>query len=408
VRVAVIGGGAAGLMAAAFLPPSIETVIFERGGRPGRKLLLSGSGRCNFTHRGNPEDLIPRYGDNGRFLRPALYEFPPDALIEFFAARGLPAVVREDGKVFPASCRARDVLDLLLRAASGARLMPGARVTEVARTASGFLITAEGLVAEADSVVLATGGVSYPGTGSSGDGLDIARRLGHRIVPPRPALCGAASGGFSFLAGNGFPGVGAALFRNGRVARRGSGDLLFTHAGVSGPLGLNLARHILPGDILAFNFLHPGDPEEFLSGFASIVKREPSGKTGSLLAGFPLSRALADFMLAAAGISREKRRGDLSGQEMRRLGELLVRFPVPVESVEGFDAAMVTAGGVALGEVNPKTLESRIVPGLHFAGEVLDIDGDTGGYNLHAAFATGRLAALSIARRTGQTSTALS
>ncbi len=399
MRVAVIGAGPAGLMAAAGLAGAAETLIFEGGPRPGRKLLLSGSGRCNFTHAAGVDEFVPRYGDNGRFLRPALHALPPEALVDFFRLRGVSPEIREDGKIFPASGRARDILEALLAAASGARLLTGSRVTAILRDGTGFRLHGKGADFVVDRVVLATGGLSFPRTGSAGDGYELARRLGHSIVSPRPALCGVLSSGFAALAGNAFPSVEASVLREGRLIRRGAGALLFTHGGVSGPVILDLSRHILPGDLLSVNFLHPRNRETFLAGLPALVKEEGAGRIGTFLANLPLSRGLTDLVLAAAGLTRDRRRADLSARETRRLGELLVRFPVPVEGMEGFDTAMATAGGVRLDEVNPRTMESRLVPGLHFAGEVLDIDGDTGGYNLQAAFATGHLAARSILRR---------
>ena len=400
MRTAVIGGGPAGLMAAANLDPRFDITLFERNPRPGRKLLLSGSGQCNITHAGSPGEFLPRYGDHGRFLRPALYAFPPESLLDFFRRRGLAFHTREDGKIFPSSGRAGDVLDILVASASRARIKTDTRVLEVEKADGAFLIRTAGPSGEAmhgaDRIVIATGGLSYPATGSTGDGYRIASSLGHSIADPRPALCGILSSGFSSLAGNTFPGVEVSLFRSGKIIRRRSGDLLFTHKGVSGPVILDLSRHILAGDLLAVNFLYPGKPEEFLAEFPALVRKEPRKNAGSLLADYPLTRALEDLVLSTAQVARDKRRGDLSSAEIRRLAESLVRFSVPVSEVEGFDSAMVTAGGVAPDEVSPATMESRIVPGLYFAGEVLDADGDTGGFNLQAAFSTGYLAARSI------------
>jgi predicted Rossmann fold flavoprotein len=405
-------------MAAAVLSGGVR--VFESGNHPGRKLLLSGGGQCNITHAGGPEDFLPHYGGNGRFLKAALHAFPPQALLGFFRARGLEFVTREDGKVFPASLKARSVLDALVRAASGAVFHTGTKVTALRRVSGVFVIeTEEGPRGdknryEADRVILATGGLSCLERGSGGSGYGLAQALGHSIRQPKPALCALSSPGLAPLAGNSFRNIGVSVFRpnseaaNGRhgqapcgraggLAFRAAGDLLFTHRGVSGPVVLNLSRHIERGDTLAVNFLHPRKPEEFLAAFPPEAKKDPRKTLGGLLSEYHLTRALEDCILGRLAIPRAKTCALLARSEMRRLAEQLVRFPVPVAGTGGFRSAMVTAGGLCLDEVNPKTMESRIAAGLYFAGEVLDIDGDEGGYNLQAAFSTGYLAAKSIA-----------
>jgi predicted Rossmann fold flavoprotein len=387
-------------MAAARLAGEFQVTVFESGPRPGRKLLLSGGGQCNITHTGEIADFLTHYGKNGKFLKTALYAFPPKALLDFFRQRGLDFLEREDGKIFPKTLKARDVLDKLLAAGENAAIMSGEKVTGINKKADVFILETEKSpraskkTYEADKVILATGGLSYPETGSGGSGFSLA--LGHRITPLRPALCGVISPGFKDLAGNSFTAAGIAVFRAGRLILRGEGDILFTHRGVSGPAVLNLSRYLEAGDTLAINFLHPTDPEEFLAAFPGTVKKEERKTIGGFLSAFPLTRALQDVVLARNGVPRSKPCAQLTKTDMRKIAEHLVRFPVPVVETEGFHAAMVTAGGVSLDEVNPKTMESRVTAGLYFAGEILDIDGDEGGYNLQAAFSTGWLAAASI------------
>jgi hypothetical protein len=304
-------------------------------------------------------------------------------------------VPRKDGKVFPASEKARDILAALLEAARGAVLKTDCRVLSVTRSGGGFSLQTDSGIFSAGRVIVASGGLSYPETGSTGDGCTIAAALGHGIVSPRPALTAVVSPGFENLAGNTFPGVDASVFRNGKIIFKNREDLLFTHQGVSGPLILDISRYLQKGDIITVNFLFPLNPEEFLASFPGNIKNRGGEKIGSFLAGFPVTRALIDHILRAAFVGSEKRCADLSKAEIRRTAEGFVRFPVPVEDVEGWRTAMATAGGVDLRGINPKTMESRLIPGLYFAGEVLDIDGDSGGYNLQAAFSTGYLAARS-------------
>jgi predicted Rossmann fold flavoprotein len=403
-------------MAAAGLSGDVR--VFEGGKRLGRKLLLSGGGQCNITHSGAAGDFPRHYGENGRFLKTALHAFPPEALMDFFRGCGLDFLIREDGKIFPKTLSARSVLDALINAAGNAVFVTGAKVTALRAVSDGFGIeTKEGprgdkKMYEADRVLLAAGGLSYPETGSDGSGFALARQLGHSIRQPKPALCGLVSPGFAPLAGNSFQNAGVSVFRSetapdqegrspagpaaGRRVLHAEGSFLFTHRGVGGPVILNLSRYIERGDILAVNFLYPQNPEEFLAAFPRMAKKEARKTVSGLLSAYPLTRALEDFILARVSIPRTKPCAQLTRAEMRKLAEQLVRFPVPVTRTDGFQAAMVTAGGVSLSEVNPRTMESRIVPGLYFAGEILDIDGDEGGYNLQAAFSTARLASASI------------
>jgi hypothetical protein len=382
-------------MAAATLPASTDTVLFDGGPRLGRKLLLSGSGRCNLSHAGGVEDFIPRYGRNGRFLVHALHALAPASLVQFFATRGVSCETREDGKIFPASEKARDILAALIDAARGKTFKTETHVLSISRSSRGFSVITEGGDFPVDRIILAAGGLSYPETGSTGDGFAMAEALGHVIIPPRPALTAVVSPGFGALSGNTFTDVEAAVFRDGKIVVKNRGSLLFTHKGVSGPVILDLSRYVREGDIITVNFLFPRNPEEFLLSFQALIKQRGGEKIVNFLADFPVTRALINHILESISMGQEKRCADLTKSEIRRTAEGLVRFPVPVTTLEGWRTAMVTSGGVDLRGVNPKTMESRSVPGLFFAGEVLDIDGDTGGYNLQAAFSTGYLAARS-------------
>lgn len=235
--VVVVGGGPAGLFCAARLPADCAVVVLERMSEPGRKLLLTGSGQANLTHEGDLAAFLARYGDHGRFLRHALRAFPNTALGAWFAERGIPLETRADGKVFPVSRRADDVLEVLRAACreSGVRIVRGARVRTVERAGDGFVVGVAGGVWHAAAVVLATGGASYPETGSTGDGYRLARALGHTVVEPRPALAPIEPGPYAFaeLAGVSVTDAGLRVVRDGRQVAAGRGDLLFTHRGLS-------------------------------------------------------------------------------------------------------------------------------------------------------------------------------
>ena len=401
--VVVVGGGPAGLFCAARLPADHAVVVLERMPAPGRRLLLTGSGQANLTHEGELAAFLERYGDHGRFLRHALRAFPNRALAAWFAEHGLPLEARPDGKVFPVSRSADDVLGVLRAACQerGVRIVCDARTRSIERDGDGFTVQTDGGAWRAGAVVLATGGASYPQTGSSGDGYRLARMLGHAIVEPRPALAPVEPGPYAFadLAGVSVPDAGLRVVRGGRQVAAGRGDLLFTHTGLSGPGVLDLSRDIRPGDRLLVAFV-PGLPPEALDGeLVRLCSERGAARLRSALAPLGLAERLLRRLIAEAGLSEEVTGARLDRDGRRRLAGVLGGLPFTVGHVGGFSVAMATAGGVALDEVNPKTMESARVPGLFFAGEVLDIDGDTGGYNLQAAFSTGALAAATLARR---------
>ncbi|MEN6342094.1 MAG: NAD(P)/FAD-dependent oxidoreductase [Methanospirillum sp.] len=404
--VAVIGGGPAGLFCAARLPTDRAVVVLERMPEPGRKLLLSGSGQANLTHEGDLASFLGRYGDHGRFLRHALRAFSNEALVSWFAGCGLPLEARPDGKIFPVSRSAGDVLEVLRTVCreNGVRIVCDARVRDIERREDGFVVHGNGETLSADAVVLATGGASYPGTGSTGDGYRLARALGHSVVEPRSALAPIEPEPYAFadLAGISVPDAGLRVIRNGGQVAVGHGDLLFTHAGLSGPGVLDLSRFVRSGDRLLVAFV-PGVPAEELDArLVRLCSERGAARIRTALAPLGLPERLLRRLLDEAGIPEETIGARLDRDGRRRLVGVLGGFPFTIARIGDFSVAMATAGGVMLDEVNPKTMESVIVPGLFFAGEVLDIDGDTGGYNLQAAFSTAALTATTLGRRPGR------
>lgn len=418
----VVGGGPAGLFAAlAAAEAGARTLVLERTDRPGGKLLVAGSGRCNLTHGGEVASFLRHYGggdrptDGGRFLRPALYAFSNEDLAVWFARRGLPLEEEPDGRVFPSSRRAEDVLDLLLSVARKRKveLRTGVLVRSAKRGGGGVIVSADdrpGPILRGRTLVLATGGRSSPSLGTAGDGYRLAAALGHRIVPPRPALVpvvveNEAFALFAACAGVSLSGTSVVVARGGRRIAEGSGDVLFTHRGLSGPAVLNLSRYVLPGDVIRVSLL-PG-----LGGVARVeqclaaeIAAHGKRTAANLLQGLGLAACLSRALVGAVALGPGTKAAELPREARRALASSLAvggdgGHPFPVRSLGGWDEAMVTAGGVTLGEVDPKTMASRILPGLFFAGEVLDFDGDTGGYNLQAAFSTGQLAGRSAAER---------
>jgi predicted Rossmann fold flavoprotein len=411
-KVIIIGAGPAGLFAAIRLAQAVrcDILVLERSEKPARKLLASGSGQCNISHAGPIADFLSRYGGGekaqsaARFLKPALFGFDNRALLDWFGARGIEFETEENGKIFPADRRASSILKVLQGEARNADIAieTKSRACAIGHGPEGFAVHVEGRVKpyRAPLLLLATGGITYPKTGSSGDGYAFAASLGHRIRPPRPALAPVYIRGFSLepLAGHSFRDAQLGVLRAGkRIAARG-GDLLITHQGLSGPVILDSSRHIIPGDILEISFL-PDSIDEFRKRLDAELQAKPRRLVRLCLPELGLTKNMAELFCELAQIPRESTAATLPRASRDALCRLACAHSFPVAGLGSLDIAMVTAGGVDLAEVNSQTMESRLLPGLFFAGEILDFDGDTGGYNLQAAFSTGALAASSMGKR---------
>jgi predicted flavoprotein YhiN len=439
----VVGAGAAGLLAAARAAErGRRTLLLEKNRRPGIKILMSGGTRCNLTHATDRRGIADEFGRSGRFLHSALAALSPQDLIDLFEAEGVTTKVESDtGKVFPLSDRASDVLAALLDrlARSGGLLSLEEPLTELENVGNKrFLLVTSKRRLTVGKLLITTGGQSYPGSGTTGDGYRWAANLGHTIVPPRPALTPIttdaawvralqgvtipdvmlrvieAAGEDEKTAGN--PATRAeftpflALQRNEfdsakqrrrpEVLAQRRGSFLFTHFGLSGPVALDVSRvisgHPRPrGLALECDFLPRLSEEELDQHLrhesATAGKKQIGGVMASLL-----PRRLTDALLELAGASPERKAAEMSRELRTRCVAAVKRCRIAVSGTRGFKKAEVTAGGVSLDEVDSRTMESRLVPGLYFAGEVLDLDGPIGGYNFQAAFSTGWLAAESV------------
>jgi hypothetical protein len=408
-RIIVIGEGAAGLMAAGQAAENgAETLLLGKMDRPGCKLRLTGNGRCNLTNTDPLPEFITHFHPDGRFLRQALSQFFSDDLRAFFDRLGVPTIVEQNRFVFPASGKAADVVDALVRwiEEKGACLK--------------MMSPVEGLIAEqgritgvragqkngtkhiynADAVILATGGASYPSTGSSGDGYRLAQPVGHTIVPIRPALVPLETAGdlAQKLQGLSLENVKITVLANEKKITQTAGEILFTHFGLSGPAVLSLSGcvvdELLAGKKVTIAIDLVPDINESQLDVLLVRKLAENGRkqVSSLIKTF-LPARLCELCCELTGISPEKQAGQITAAERRKLKTWLKSFRLDITGHRGFNEAIVTSGGVSTKEIDPRTMASRLVKGLYFAGEVLDIDGDTGGYNLQAAFSTASLAA---------------
>ena len=401
----VVGAGPAGLFCAISASGGGRKVlVLEKKSSPGRKLLISGSGRCNITHDGEPRAFLDHYGGHGRFLRPAILGFTNLDLIAFFEEKGLSMITLEGEKVFPETQKARDVLGVLLAECESrnVEISCGKAATSIEKSGDEFLVACGDETYRSRTLVIATGGRSYPATGSSGDGYSFAESLGHSIAEVGPALAPILIRDYPFsdLAGISLPGARISIFRGkSKKGKEHTGDVLFTHDGLSGPGILDLSRDIRAGDLLRVSFAGARKKEEIEGWLLARSQEEGARNLRSILAELEIPARLASKVLELLEIPQDLKCASMTRRMRIDLADRLSGFPLIVEEVGGYDSAMVTRGGVNLSEVGSKTMESKLIPGLYFAGEVLDVDGDSGGYNLQAAFSTGLLAAAGIRKR---------
>ena len=403
----VVGAGPSGLMA------SIEAVhsgagalLLESGPKPGRKLLATGGGRCNLTHAGTVESFLGGFETRAsRFLKHSAHGFSPDDAIHWFESHGVPLKTERGDRVFPQSDRAEDVLGALLREAhsAGVDIRLSARVESCSAEESGFTVKAAGAAFRSKALVLSTGGLSMSRSGSTGDGYGFARAFGHTIEPPRPSLVPLVTGESwpGELAGLALKNVLLTAVIDGKRISR-FGEMLFTHHGIGGPITLEISRFLTDalnsgGAVCLEIDLKPALDDRILDArLQRELKNAPTRLLPSILATLmPLS--LAHVFISRFGFDRERSASHFTREERVRLRRLLKALPLTAVTTEPVEAALVTRGGIRLSEISPRSMESKRVPGLFFAGEIIDADGDCGGYNLHLCWATGKLAGKSAA-----------
>ena len=459
-EIMIAGGGASGLMAAYGAAKWLvdngsdaQVTILEKMPRPGRKIMITGKGRCNFTNVKDWNSFSQHIRSKSNFVKPSFYNLDSEAMVAFFEKNGMKTVVERGDRAFPASYHASDVVDTLVRACAGygVKLVTDSPVTGIVRMDDGFKVnTADGLEHRCRKLIIATGGLSYPVTGSTGDGLKWAEGLGHNVKACFPSLTALVPKGYKsgepvsrgkghidrstplsdfgkFLAGIQLKNISLTSLIDGQTVENGFGDIDFTDGGIEGPVGFQLSRRcvkaMVNGSKVTLRLdLKPGVEDAELAGRVKSlwdeIARDPRSRGKGdrercrILLGKLMPWDLIPAFLAAhpdiVTVKRKAGTKDGSGRysvgaqqafvNLSGIAKYLKQWDFPIEGFVGFERCVVTAGGVDTDELLPKTMESRLVPGLYFCGEVMDMDCDTGGYNLQAAFSTGFLAGQSAAK----------
>lgn len=398
--VIIIGGGPAGLAAAAKLKHK-NVLLLEKNESLGQKLLLSGSGQCNITHGGEIKNFVDHYGRHGKFLRQVLFNYTNDDLLSDFNQYGLKFVDNGKGKIFPEAMNSQVVLDVMIQMIrdNSVQVKTKEAAESVVRCEDGFRVKTPKGGYVAKSLVIATGGKTYQNTGSTGDGYKFAKAMGIDVATPREALTPIVCKDFrlSDLMGLSFVEKEITLWREGKKKAVYRGDLLITHKGLSGPVILNNSRDFQVGDSMQINFIN--DVREALDlWLLDRIKAHPKKKIKTLISELDLPIRLLEGLLKISGIDREVKAAELKKDARKALAKNLCACEFTIKTFGGDHIAMVTAGGVELAEINKKTMGTNKIENLYFIGEVIDIDGDTGGYNIQAAYAMGVMCAQSILR----------
>lgn len=406
--VLVIGGGASGLIAAGSCAnEGVETLVLERNEKPARKVMITGKGRCNVTNNCTSlQELISNVPRNGRFLYGAFSRFMPADVIDFFESRGVELKTERGNRVFPVSDSAADIVDALHGyAKSRARIMHGrAKELLINDGRVSGVRTEEGEEIFAEKVIVATGGMSYPGTGSTGDGYELARQAGHKITEIVPSLVPLEihEGFCSDLMGLSLRNTAIRVVdtESGKTVYTDFGEMLFTHFGVSGPMILSASAHMRSmksGKYKIYIDLKPALTAEQLDARILRDFSENTNKNFINALNSLLPKKLVPVIVKLSKIGLTTKVNQITKEQRRALAELLKGMCITVTGFRPIAEAIITSGGVDVSQINPKTMESKLVEGLYFAGEVIDADAYTGGFNLQIAFSTGRLAGLSAA-----------
>ncbi len=398
----VIGAGAAGLFFSALSEPNSKSLIIDHSQRPGLKLLLSGSGQCNITHDGSIKDFISRYGSHGRYIRSILYGSNNLTLIEFLNQNGIKTITREDGKIFPASLKASEIVNMLIHRAkaNGFTLLLEQKTTDIMydTTLNTYIVKTENSSFEAKKLVIAAGGMSYPKTGSDGSLYPLIEKLGIHMNTAKPALVPIYTYNYKYkaLAGISFKNIQIRLLESNREIASKTGDVLLTHKSFSGPAILDISRYAQKGHELEINYVYPITQ----SKAAEMIKDTFQGNKKELHTYisriFNIPDAFAIKIVEDTGVCPYMKTSCIEGDEISKISEALTCHRYIISNTGKFSEAMVTSGGISLDEINLRNMESKKYSNLYFIGEVVDIDGDTGGFNLQFAYSSAAAAAKKI------------
>lgn len=404
MRIAVIGGGPAGIMAALKAKtPDTHVFLFEKNNMLGKKLMITGKGRCNLTNAGEVEDIINAFGRNGKFLYSALYNYTNQDLMDFFEEKKVPLKVERGNRVFPKSDKSLDIVEALQAELESKkiRVKLNSNIKSIRREKGMYILDLEDDSIEFDKVIIATGGVSYPKTGSTGDGHKFGIRFGHSIKALKPFLIPLESPDKDAkdLMGLSLKNINLKLLtEEGKVLGEEFGEMIFTHFGISGPIVLTISKKAVDyldkkkGKLIASIDMKPALSKDeldkrILRDFDQVINKDFKNSLDKLL-----PKKMIPIVMKRSGIDLEKKINQITKEERKNLVDVLKGFTLEITKPRPISEAIVTAGGISLKEVCPSTMESKIMKGLYFAGEVLDLDAITGGYNLQEAFSTGYLA----------------
>lgn len=401
MKTVIIGGGPAGMMSAYFCALNgEETILLERNPKLGKKLYITGKGRCNVTNDCDENEFLSNVVTNSPFMRSAIWSFSPSDMMEFLQNAGLAIKTERGNRVFPLSDKSSDVIKCFEKKLRdvGVKILLECLVTDI-QVENGTVVgvkTSDRFF-ECDKIVVCTGGQSYSSTGSTGDGYAFAKKAGHTILPLRPALCGIdlVGNNFESLAGLSLKNISITVFRNGKQIYSDFGELLFTHTGVSGPVIISASSYISKnghGDYDLTVDLKPALDEKTLDArlLRDFLKFKNKSLKNAMIELLP--KSLISEVILHSGVDAEVNVSELSVGNRKKILNSLKNLNYKIKKLRPIEECIVTGGGVNVKEINPKTMESKIVKGLYFAGEVLDVDALTGGFNLQCAFSMGYLA----------------
>lgn len=399
----IVGGGAAGMLASIYAARNGDQVwLFEKNEKLGKKIYITGKGRCNFTNAGSMEELLESVLTNRKFMFSSLYGYNNFDVMDFFEEMGMDYKIERGNRVFPVSDHAYDVIDALHRAMRKAyvHIYLNTKVEKLdIREGRVAGLVADGEYFSGDKIIVATGGLSYPTTGSTGDGYEFAKNAGHEVTELYPSLVplNTKEDYIKEMQGLSLKNVTLSIYDEGKVLYEDFGEMMFTHFGVTGPLVLTasagLGKTIKKKSLQAYINLKPALTEEQLD--ARLIREFESGHTKQFknVIGHLYPAKMVPIMIDLSGIKADKKVNEITREERKQLLDLTRKFPFTITGLRDYKEAIITKGGVDVKEINPKTMESKLIRGLHFAGEVLDVDAVTGGFNLQVAWSTAYAAA---------------